>query len=79
MQPVRQERFTGVFSGLAQGQAHPEIAKFEKPQETPAEEVAQIFSPKTKSISIASTHPKAGRNDSCPCGSGKKYKKCCGR
>ncbi|MFH1200137.1 MAG: SEC-C metal-binding domain-containing protein [Candidatus Micrarchaeota archaeon] len=21
--------------------------------------------------------PKAGRNDSCPCGSGKKYKKCC--
>ena len=22
--------------------------------------------------------PKVGRNDSCPCGSGKKYKKCCG-
>ena len=22
---------------------------------------------------------KAGRNDPCPCGSGKKYKKCCGR
>ncbi len=21
--------------------------------------------------------PKVGRNDSCPCGSGKKYKKCC--
>jgi hypothetical protein len=21
---------------------------------------------------------KAGRNDSCPCGSGKKHKKCCG-
>jgi uncharacterized protein YecA (UPF0149 family) len=21
---------------------------------------------------------KVGRNDSCPCGSGKKYKKCCG-
>jgi SWIM/SEC-C metal-binding protein len=21
---------------------------------------------------------KAGRNDPCPCGSGKKYKKCCG-
>jgi uncharacterized protein YecA (UPF0149 family) len=20
-----------------------------------------------------------GRNDPCPCGSGKKYKKCCGR
>jgi len=23
--------------------------------------------------------PKAGRNDPCPCGSGKKYKNCCGR
>jgi len=21
--------------------------------------------------------PKVGRNDACPCGSGKKYKKCC--
>jgi curved DNA-binding protein CbpA len=25
------------------------------------------------------TQPKVGRNDPCPCGSGKKYKKCCGR
>lgn len=23
--------------------------------------------------------PKIGRNDPCPCGSGKKYKQCCGR
>ena len=23
-------------------------------------------------------HPKVGRNDPCPCGSGKKFKKCCG-
>jgi len=23
--------------------------------------------------------PKVGRNDPCPCGSGKKYKHCCGR
>lgn len=31
---------------------------------------------------IASTyqreHPKVGRNEACPCGSGKKFKKCCG-
>jgi SEC-C motif len=26
-----------------------------------------------------STRRKIGRNDPCPCGSGKKYKKCCGR
>jgi preprotein translocase subunit SecA len=25
------------------------------------------------------TGPKVGRNDPCPCGSGKKYKNCCGR
>lgn len=25
------------------------------------------------------TEPKIGRNDPCPCGSGKKYKKCCGK
>jgi hypothetical protein len=28
---------------------------------------------------IVSEAPKVGRNDPCPCGSGKKYKKCCGR
>jgi len=28
---------------------------------------------------IVRTSPKVGRNDPCPCGSGKKYKKCCGR
>lgn|GEM_PF-1996556 len=28
---------------------------------------------------IRHSTPKIGRNDPCPCGSGKKYKKCCGR
>ena len=28
---------------------------------------------------IQREEPKVGRNDPCPCGSGKKYKKCCGR
>ena len=28
---------------------------------------------------IVRSQPKIGRNDPCPCGSGKKYKKCCGR
>ncbi len=27
---------------------------------------------------FARTSPKVGRNEPCPCGSGKKYKKCCG-
>ena len=28
---------------------------------------------------IRNSSPKVGRNDPCPCGSGKKYKNCCGR
>ena len=28
---------------------------------------------------VQRTHTKVGRNDPCPCGSGKKFKKCCGR
>lgn len=27
---------------------------------------------------VRRSSPKVGRNDPCPCGSGKKYKKCCG-
>ena len=30
-------------------------------------------------ISTASQEPKVGRNDPCPCGSGLKYKNCCGK
>ena len=32
-----------------------------------------------KSSTTVMKPPKIGRNDPCPCGSGKKYKKCCGR
>ena len=36
-----------------------------------------VFSPGVVS-QVQRTAPKIGRNDPCPCGSGKKYKKCCG-
>ena len=29
--------------------------------------------------SVAGAQNKIGRNDPCPCGSGKKFKKCCGK
>ena len=32
-----------------------------------------------RQATVVRDHPKVGRNDPCPCGSGKKYKKCCGR
>ena len=31
-----------------------------------------------KPATYVKTGPDVGRNDPCPCGSGKKYKKCCG-
>ncbi|NLC93301.1 MAG: preprotein translocase subunit SecA [Treponema sp.] len=33
----------------------------------------------TSSVTVKRTTPKVGRNDPCPCGSGKKYKQCCGK
>ncbi len=34
---------------------------------------------KTQRVVTVREGPKIGRNDPCPCGSGKKYKKCCGK
>ncbi|MDC7126553.1 MAG: YchJ family protein [Spirochaetales bacterium] len=33
----------------------------------------------TPSATVVRDTPKVGRNEPCPCGSGKKYKKCCGK
>ena len=41
-------------------------------------ELAQEEKKKVK-VPIVNEGPKVGRNDLCPCGSGKKYKNCCGR
>ena len=35
--------------------------------------------PKHKFLGYHEPKPKIGRNEPCPCGSGKKYKKCCGK
>lgn len=35
--------------------------------------------PQRAAITVRRAQPKVGRNDPCPCGSGKKYKACCGR
>ncbi|MFP5258429.1 MAG: SEC-C metal-binding domain-containing protein, partial [Acidobacteriota bacterium] len=29
-------------------------------------------------VAAPAVAPQAGRNDPCPCGSGKKFKRCCG-
>jgi HEAT repeat protein len=35
--------------------------------------------PPAVTLPIRNVEPRVGRNDPCPCGSGKKFKKCCGR
>jgi hypothetical protein len=48
---------------------------------TPAEMMQEnpSLSPLKKVETYRRPEPRIGRNDPCPCGSGKKYKKCCGR
>ena len=38
----------------------------------------RLYKEQKRSMTIVHEGPKIGRNDPCPCGSGKKYKKCCG-
>ena len=79
LQAAKPERVKKVFSPVYQEMMHPEVAKFEKPEgpaseEPPAKSFGVVSKPATSPL-----HSKVGRNEPCPCGSGKKYKKCCGR
>ena len=44
----------------------------------PEEKKKELYK-KQKASGTIVKGPKIGRNDPCPCGSGKKYKKCCGK
>lgn len=48
--------------------------EYDPEMEQEAEKVRPLIDDTTLDLSV-----KTGRNDPCPCGSGKKYKKCCGR
>ena len=61
-----------IMGGLRE--QHHEIASFVKTDGLWLYDNGKII-PKT----IMRQGPKVGRNDPCPCGSGKKYKMCCGR
>jgi preprotein translocase subunit SecA len=81
------ERLKGVFSSLPQRLIHNEFSSLDQRRagQAPAG-VAPRPSPETPGAAPnvpasqpQTQGPKVGRNDPCPCGSGKKYKKCCGR
>jgi preprotein translocase subunit SecA len=48
-------------------------------QARPSDVVSEAAAAVAEKAKPVRTGPKVGRNDPCPCGSGKKYKYCCGR
>jgi len=57
------------------------LYQVENPDKVQRKKVAQPIATNTPETSgtVVRKTKKIGRNDPCPCGSGKKYKKCCGR
>ena len=45
----------------------------------PEDKRKELYKKQKNSGTIHNENRKVGRNDPCPCGSGKKYKKCCGK
>ena len=43
----------------------------------PLDFLVPMIKPPTEKQLLRKPFPKVGRNESCPCGSGKKFKKCC--
>ncbi len=70
MQMMHEE--LGQFGVSQEAELPPEVQMQQAPAELPEEEPEISFT-------FHNEAPKVGRNDPCPCGSGKKYKKCCGR
>lgn len=66
--------FRATFTYKGERQTHHELAHFKKVDGTWYYFEGEPVKPET----YVRETPKVGRNDPCPCGSGKKYKKCCG-
>jgi len=66
--------FEAVYERDGLKDTHHETAKFVKENDEWRYSEGHI-TPRT----VVRSSPKVGRNDPCPCGSGKKYKHCCGR
>jgi preprotein translocase subunit SecA len=71
--PISQEEEREILTARARRQQQQQTVS--RPEVSPAGE-GQATATAVKTA--VRTAPKVGRNDPCPCGSGKKYKKCCG-
>jgi len=79
IQPVGSiSRPRGIFSAIRQQLVHDNVSSLNHKTPPPAPgQPPQQDAPKP--APIQNNEPRVGRNDPCPCGSGKKYKKCCGQ
>ncbi len=76
--------FENFLRKLPQKTLHQESTAFggQTTTNAPAAGASDIVTEASEAVSRAKpvrTGPKVGRNDPCPCGSGKKYKQCCGK
>ena len=71
------EKRKSIFNSLPQQLVHDEARGLlqSAPQQVPTQQ-PQGESQPSAPVPIQKSGPKVGRNDPCPCGSGKKYKKC---
>jgi len=67
--------FIAHFKDKGERRNHHEIGRFVKHSGEWMYEDGEMPAPQQ----VVRDHPKIGRNDPCICGSGKKYKKCCGK
>jgi preprotein translocase subunit SecA len=76
------DSFAAFLNALPGKTVHEQVSALgHAPQEDAAEAAAGPRVPNPEDF-VTPQHrdePKVGRNDPCPCGSGKKHKKCCGR
>jgi len=78
---VRQEALARIWAGQASEHAVAESAyEAQRQAALRMSQQAQMADEGKQAVrTIVRDRPKVGRNDPCPCGSGKKYKKCCGK
>jgi len=75
------QKIKSIFSSLPQQFVHDEAKglSLSAPTQPMSAQKPGAESQPAAPVPIRKSGPKVGRNDPCPCGSGKKYKKCCGR
>ena len=73
------QAFDDFIRNLPMHASHDTSAGFGEGQPSAGGEMVSEANEEVAQAVPVRTGPKVGRNDPCPCGSGKKYKKCCGR